>query len=635
MTDLPIIDRLSGLDHMLGMGDTVGQLDYAPGYLDDAAKRRVNAYVRLMALERSVRRHFIADEDLQDEWREFGDPAVYTKRVAAAVIGSGAAVVVDGADQSVKDRPDIPEAPQQVPADVEMHPVERQIEDQIFEVRLQQWQVEALAELERWSADVEDRPGIESRQDYLEKWAEKERLVARIKQLERRFVVPLGDGVIEVLWDEEHLRPTMELHSPAAYEPVLDDSVPGEYPRKVHLHWIYEEVDEEGEVVEYVRRITYELVPVEGDDAEPELAGSRPPYLGEGDQWLWSCVYSNGSWLAEDFDDLYADPPPPGVIWTKVTDPGGGEEPVDANRVPLGIDFIPVVQVPNTDNDDDHFGDPLLAIVAQLLDEIAATDRDDSLASRRAADPPFVVSGLEPGTDSISLGPGSGVKAGDGGGLDFLDVASGAEKVAARVQALLRRLSVNLGVPEGLVGRVDASDVPSGIAFTLSFTAFEQLVEDLRLVREQKYRLLLKMVQRMAIVHGDETLENPDKVYPAGIRFGSFMPQDLMGAAQIVQILVEAKMISQETGIAWLNSLGLPSEDRSTELESIRHSLMSEDGKRIAEALGPEAAARFMNFEGWAEADPDDDGDDNGPTESVADDEDDDDDLEAGDTDGE
>lgn len=594
MADGPIIDQWSGLDHLVGMGEDAGELDYAPPYLDDQQKRRINAYLRLRAYLETVRREFLAEDPddaaLKDKWREFGDPATLVDRVAAAVLGDDPFVAVLGIDDPVPDAPDIPPAPKEPAGD--LPDVERDIRQSVYDAAIETWRANAEATIEMWQADLARIPLLEQRHDWLQDWAVDDDYLAKLVEMESENTVALGSGVIVHRWDRKLGRVVTETYDPDAYFPVLDDSIQSQYPNRVHLAWIFTEVDESGNEVEYVRRITYELVPLDPADPDYEALdfGAPPRYLTEGQIQTQACLYSNGVWLLADFERL-ADIQQ-GATWEVVETADG--QLVDADRVPLNIDFIPVVHVPNTLNSSGHFGRPLLVRLCQLLDEIAGTDTDEALASRWAAQPPVALSGLEPGATTIDMTPGQGVKLGEGGRISTINMAENLSQIGDRQDRNLKRLSVNGQVPEGLLGRVDASEVPSGLALTLSFTSFEQLIKKMRMARGRKFPLSLKFVQRLAIQNDDPTLEGSTEVHSAELRFGTFMPQDLLTIAQIIAMLYQADMISQETGLAMAQEGGVPSTDLGDELASIR-ATQAEKADLIAEALGDSRwAAEFL-----------------------------------------
>jgi hypothetical protein len=594
-----IIDLWSGLDHKVGMGKLSGGVQAAPPWVKDPLHvRRLNAYMRIHAYLENVAREFLApdarDPERAARWREYGDGRVMVERIAAAMIGTKATVGIVGADAPVPDAPDIRPAPRP-PADG-LEDFEQQVRQAVFDAASMAWQAEAEATLEAWLHDLEALPKLKAREEWLQRWAADEHIMAKVREIEREGVVPLGSGVLVLGWDPARNRVGVEIFEPDVYFPVLAEGAPGEFPAKVHLAWQFDETDDAGTVLKKVRRITYELVPVVPAEGEEDPApgvdrGEQPRYIGPDDTWTHSCLVSDGTWLVDDFERV--DGIQDGAVWAQAV-LRAGEAPVELQQLAIGLDFIPVIHVPNTQASMTHFGRSIIPALAQLLDELAATDADEAMASRWAGQPPLVVKGLEPGRDSLDLSPGGGaVRTGAGGGIETVPMAENLEKLGARILALLKRLSVNGSVPEGLIGRVDAAEVPSGLALTLSFTAFEQMVEGGREAREMPYSLALKMVQRIALQNEDETLSD-DQVYPAELRFGSFMPQDLAGIAGIIKILVEARAMSQETAVRMAQDHGVPVEDVAAEVLAIRQ-IMTDAALQIADALGAERyAADFL-----------------------------------------
>lgn len=606
-----VIDLWSSIDHKAGMGKNSGGIDGAPQWLDDTNKRRLNFYLRVKAyLETVGRELLIEDEDdpnRKDSWREYGDPGVLVQRVAAAMLGEAPEIGVVGADRPVADAPDIRPAPK-APADG-LDPTVKGVMDQVFEAAMGVWEAEALATLEEWRKDLEELPKLKAREDWLRKWAEDEHFFAKLHELERECIVPLGSGVMVFGWDHARSRVGCEIFEPDAYFPVLDDKSPGEYPDRVHLAWPYKVKNKSGELEDWVRRITYELVPVVVDEGQEDPApgvdrGQAPPYLEDASSWAHSCLLTDASWPADAFDQV--DGLNDRAVYSMAPIVVGGPL-VPLNRVPIGLDFIPVIHWPNTPALLTHFGRSFLAGLFQLLDEIAATDMDEALASRWAGRPPFVVKGLEPGTTELNMTPGKAVKTGPGGGVETIEMAPNLLQIGERIQRLLKRLSVNGSVPEGLIGRVDAAEVPSGLALSLSFTAFEQMIGSGREARSLPGGLVGKFVQRIAIANGDETLDTSSggDALPTELRFGSFMPQDLAGGAGVLKLLREAGLISQETGVRMAQDHGVPVGDVTAEVLAIREE-MGEAALRISDATGdPKYGARFLGIQDFDAGNPD------------------------------
>lgn len=595
MADPVVLDQWSGLDHK----DLTG-VEVAPPYAEGDA-RRLNHYAALGAYLETTARSLLPDDSIHEpeELQEFGEAAVLVDRVAAAVLGEDPAVIVVGADEAVPARPELEDAPDEPSEDLPDH--ERDVEAQIFETAVEVWTANAEASIEAWRAQLEELPRLRARQGWLQEWEVRERFLAKLRENENENVVPLGDGVMTLGWDQRAGRVRMRLYEPDAYFPVLESDDPEEFPDVVHISWQYStfEGDEE---TRWVRRVTYRMVPVE--EFEGEWTPAR--YLGEGETQTHICTITDGSFLLEDLEDIYTDDRPPQLEEIDISDGTGEPELVPVDNLSLNIDFMPVVHVPNTPSTSKHFGRSVLSRLGQLLDEIAATDTDEAMSSRWAARPPLVVDGLDRGTEVVNLSPGESMA---GGGVDTIEMAPNLEKIGLRLNSLLKRLSVNGQVPEGLLGRVDASEVPSGLALTLSFTPFVQLIGNLREARSAKFPLLLRMVQRIAIQSEDETLGGDVRVYDAEVAFGAFMPQDLVGVVDLIVKLLQVDAISVRTALIMLVENGVPIESIEAEIAEIR----STDGATalaIADALqDARPAADYLGIKGFEAAGPDPEGD--------------------------
>jgi hypothetical protein len=603
MADSPTVDQWSGLDHKTGMGTTSGGVDASPAWVtSDDDKRRLNAYARIRAYMETVSREFLAEEETDPDkklnWREYGDAAVLMARISAAVLGEGPVVGVVGADMTVPDVPDIPQAPKEPEAG--LPPLEAEIANLVYNTAAEAWKANAMERVASWQEDLAEIPKLREREAVLQQWAEDEALLPKLIELETESVVPLGTGVAVLGWDDSKKRTAVEIYEPDAYFPVLSDRYPSQFPDRVHLAWSFVEMVD-GEEKTFVRRVTYELVPVvpiEGqEDPAPGVDRGAPlRYLQPGQEWTHSCLVSDGVWPAEAFEEI--DGMAESVVWSTTVVDG---QVVPLQQLAIGLDFIPVVRCSHTLASTTHFGRSALVRNAQLLDELAATDTDEALASRWAGRPPVAVSAMPPGETELVLHPGRAVKLGEGGSLSVVDMARNLEEVGNRVQRLLKRLSVNSQVPEGLLGRVDASQVPSGLALTLSFTSFDQMIQGGREARKLPYSLLLKFAQRIAIQNEDEAYGGSTEVMPAEIRFGPFMPQDLAGGAAVIQMLLASGAISQATGIRMAQEYGAPVEDVVLELAGIR-AAMGSVAKDIADATEqPRYAAEFLGLSAFEE----------------------------------
>jgi len=412
-------------------------------------------------------------------------------------------------------------------------------------------------------------PGAVAQQVLLEEWAKKERLLSKMLENERRSV-ELGDAVYVLGWDQQKGRPRLRVYDPGFYFPVLDPEDDVEFPSTVHLCWEFEAKDEKGDKQKYLRRITWSLMDMGSDDEGKPVAATLP---WEEDPSNKRCFLWDGTWLLEDIDHMT------GLFDLSVQ---AGEWTIYGQD--LGIDFIPVIHVPNSISEIEHFGTSSLARVLQILDDIVSTDTDLQASSATTGSPPIAVNGQNIPTQDGKIqtyGPGTVLQTGDGSAT-MIDTANSLNALLEYDKHLLSRLSVNSRIPEALLGRVKPNEVPSGIALALGFTPHANLIKEMRLIRRQKYELLLKFVSRMYVQAQILT-----EVHEAGLFFGSFLPADRQEASTLVTQLYRDQnpIISLETALRILIEAGMPIEDAAKEIERIMHGDL-EGANRLLDATG-------------------------------------------------
>lgn len=234
----------------------------------------------------------------------------------------------------------------------------------------------------------------------------------------------------------------------------------------------------------------------------------------------------------------------------------------------------------------EHFGRSSITPVAQLFDDIAQTDTDIKRAAAFAGGPVVGASGVN--IKTLAVKPGSVIPTGDSGRLDVLDMSKGLAAVLALLDVELDRLAVNSQVPGVVMGRVSGDDVPSGVALSLSFAPFEQLVGILRLTRQVAYRLIPKMAMRFEQANGDGIGEGPTPQFD--LAFASTIPTDINAAVGNIASLLQAHGVSVATAVRALAEAGLPIDD--VEAETARIAAENTGAaKDIADATGSEAAA--------------------------------------------
>lgn len=420
---------------------------------------------------------------------------------------------------------------------------------------------------------VEEDIAATELQQWFESWAEDERLGIKVQEVERD-AVGLGDGVYVVTWSQSKERPRLRVFDPGFYFPVLHDENEDDYPERVHIAW---EFEEDGET--WVRRMTWELVRLE----EPRQVTyqDQPAY--------YTCLFTDGEWKLSGtgsvtgIDDL--------------TDRGEhryltNEEGDEFRDFDLGIDFIPVVHISNTVAVKEHFGQSSLAKVAQILDDLANADTDLQAASGTTGTPPLAVSGVTSNDEELSVSPGMIYTLGESGQMTVLDTSKSLDALMRYADSMMQRLSVNGRVPEAMLGRINANEVPSGVALALSFGPLSAMVGEMRLARAEKYQLLFKFVWRIGRVGGVA----PDQFRTTTYEFGPFLPNDETATVNVVSRLLTDGAISLEQGVRMLRESGITDRNESDEINDIQRRSF-DAANRMLDATGdPQAVYRFLQL---------------------------------------
>lgn len=371
--------------------------------------------------------------------------------------------------------------------------------------------------------------------DWLDEWAEKENLLLELHGVELNAVGD-GDGVLALGWDAERQRTTLRRYDPGWYFPDLT-SDPLDWPTTVHVAW---EVEKERK--RYLRRQTWTLVKTD--------APWQPAWSDKADATAKCFYYDRLFDLAKlrDGDTVYSLP----------LGEGDGGDPVE-----LPIDFLPVVHIPNTADDATPFGRSLLMWLAQALDDLMGADSDLAENSSLVGSSPMVTKGV-PG--ALPVGPGGKLDLPADGDARFLDTSRSLDALIKYDEHLLDRLSVNSRIAGALLGRIQPNDASSGYMLDLRFRATDSLVREMRLVRNAKHPLLLKMILRFAQAYG---------VLPAGptpraeILLGPYLPADKGAVAERIAKLLPVHGVSVETAVAWLIEAGLSIDDAEREVDRI------------------------------------------------------------------
>jgi hypothetical protein len=287
--------------------------------------------------------------------------------------------------------------------------------------------------VEGTSGDSPDPDAVATR-DLLTQWMDDENFELRMTEAERN-AVKMGDGIYVVGWDSKKKRPRLRVYDPGFYFPVEDPRSDEDYPEKVHIAYEYEEPKPGARLQneKFVRRITWEL-----RDVTP-----YPTPWGTAEE---NCFYSDYTWKLDDTR---------GDVWDFDL---SRAVRIDADNVPLGVDFIPVVHVPNMSLEGYIWGTSVIASVVQLLDDLVATDTDLQNASALTGAPIIGVSGATLPKDAeghvARYGPGDFLELGADGKLTYVDTATSLDALIKLQEAQLDRMSVNARTPSSLIGRI-------------------------------------------------------------------------------------------------------------------------------------------------------------------------------------
>ncbi|MEU6421111.1 hypothetical protein [Streptomyces spiralis] len=551
--------------------------------------RRLAAYKFLAAYDSNQAGQLASvtgDDHHGVERRELGDPSKLIDTTLAYLLGPEQTIVVPGAE------------------------------------RIDQAGEQAAPEA-RAAADLQDR---------LRAWADKELLPLRVQQAER-CAVRCGDGVYTLAWEPSKRRVLLRTYDPGWYFPEWDEGEQDaqEYPQRVHFAWELPADPVRG-LKDRVRRITYELGSIgpvtapgqtsDGRAIREQVAGADgDPVLTVGDTmdpltgtvtrtYPWApdkpsattCYLTDAEWLLEDLGaahDVFS--LPPGKAAYRVRSDG---QVLD--RLDLMVDFIPVVHIPNSIPDvGEHWGKSTLAAVLQLLDELQATDTDSASASSTTGTPIVALAGARLPIDRstgqalpVRVEAGTVWQLSDNGRMDTLDTSAQLAELRQRIDHLLDRLASNTRLTAAGLGSLDPAKLPNGYSLQIALGPLDSLVGSMRLAREHKYQLLLRLVQRL---HQAGQEWPAGESLPARIAWGAHTPTDRTTVLNDVVQGYEAGVFSLETAVRMLQEAGYPIDDIAEEIERIQTRAFDQ-AARLADATGDNTVVR--EYLGLPEADP-------------------------------
>lgn len=602
-----VIDPWTPLDYKPVFGDGTGRT-VAGGplnapWLTKRDRRRLSAYLVLASFAENAARHLHESTEAHER-REYGDPGLIIEQALTSLLGETQQVVVaEAADYD-------PAAEQAVTAAGDADTTAASDETD--------------AEQNTEAADAYDV------QDRLRTWWDDENVALTVLDAERKAIT-LGDTVYLVWWDPTKGRPRLSVIDPGFYFPVLPDGLVGEqFPTRVHFLWQTPE-DETTDGKALLTRTTYDLRPIAPAAPAVEFIGRtlQEAVLRPGDRW--EATPDGGRRIVRDLP--WADEPATHTCYLTeatwvLTDLGtvqGGVDGLDMSKVvrfgtrtaadgsvevlrdlDLGIDFLPVVHIPNTVAGAHHFGQSVISKAAQNLDDLQSADTDSQAASATTGSPMIGMTTVNPSyaidpltrarvPEAISIGPGRVFQLSPDGKLFTVDTSANLREMRAYVGDLWKRATRNARLPEvALTGRPEGTGEVSGIALRLQYGPLEGLVRQLRLVRSSKYPLVFKFVQRMFML--DPGYNGDGRTFVADLVLGPFVPQDIAAAVKAAVEAYSGGVISLDTAVAMMVQAGLPIEDAMAEVEKIEERDYERAGALMDAINDPAEARRLLHL---------------------------------------
>lgn len=428
--------------------------------------------------------------------------------------------------------------------------------------------------------------GAVARQELLDAWAQRERWASKVYQCETD-AAEVGDSVYELRGEGPRLR--LRVHDPEAFFPVWDNKA-GDFSQ-AYLAW--EEMntgqylpepqresanlkdlrDRDGEVVLYRRH--YQLV--EAAEAGVKEARERD----------YVCVVSAG-WYRIETRDGEA---PSGFKALALLGSEALDDDTLVDNLDTGFDEIPLFYVPNRESSRQPWGLPEGDRVLQVLLDAAQDHTDLKANTLYNAFPPLYdensPQGSPPRPGHSSTPKEQKYQPGviyNGRKLGAVDLSNGNALLLEHERFLIDKALTNTRTTQLAAGRVELSNIPSGVALLIAMLPLFAKTLPKRQTRQDKLGMLLKHVLRWHRAWGDPGTYFVDEAtgegateWPEGTWddevanpvFGSIIPIDKKQVSEMVAELMAAQAISEETAVTMLQMAGFPIDDAAEEVERL------------------------------------------------------------------
>lgn len=405
------------------------------------------------------------------------------------------------------------------------------------------------------AGDIETNANTKKRIERLRKWWKDELMDMKVFENETNCA-SLGDSVYRIRWSSKNKKKStvkVDTFDPGFFFPEFDED---NDLVKAHLAWEEEVIDDMGNSNTYVYKETYEF-----DD-------NGMCFVTAG--WYDTCRNDSLSDLQYTLDYLTL------VSYKKDINDN------EFNMMPLNIDFIPIIYVPNIAVQGEPYGKSDLSTVIDLLEEMAHTNTDTAANTSLLGSPPLVVQSdnsmggeTDENGNSIGIqtvGAGQVIEVGADGDAKLLDVSGANSALDSYYKKLDQKLYENTRATKLAAGKMEGSTIPSGIALRLLQNPLVQKTLPKRILRQYKFGLLLKYVQKMFLAFGtvDDKSQFVTEEYDVEVTFGDIFPTDRSAAINDLAVAYAAGFMSLEVAVRMSQKYGVEIDDVMTEVERIK-----------------------------------------------------------------
>ncbi|MFH1742212.1 MAG: phage portal protein [bacterium] len=381
-----------------------------------------------------------------------------------------------------------------------------------------------LAELEKIEAA---RLAME---DHIQDWWDENDIYLTVNKNETKCSY-LGDCVYAVGWNAEEARPTLETYDPGFVFPEwdldaaasMDESASDKVSRRVIIAW--EDAHEATDQSYNIWRDIYELRTV---------AGKKKCFRHYG--WYeWQASSDRKVYDMNDDDIIEG------------TSTGWHE---------IGLDFIPIVWVPNIECEGEDYGKSNINDFISLFDSIITNYTDLKFNSEKLGGAIIALSGknIKFAVDSstrepigVEVKPNTIYNLGENGKMDLLNTAELQTALLSTIEKLEKKLIRNSCITEVGAGLADTQQELAGIALKMLLLPLIERIGPVRQQRQSRYAQVFWMVMRYWQIFGtpEERKIFAGPLYNVQMNFGSLLPGDRK--AQIEEYAQMANLFGLET----------------------------------------------------------------------------------------